>query len=86
MEELIAVLKRKAAKTHRGQLVSGSRYDDVKLGRHPNRHDLDKVSTEQPIMISHASGHITVVNSYVLDASGITKETKDPPERPNSAS
>ena len=79
MDELIAVLKGKAANTRRGQVVSGSRYDDVKLGRHPNRHDLDKVSTEHPIMISHASGHITVVNSYVLDASGITKETKDPP-------
>ena len=79
IEELIAALKAKAAKTRRGQMVSGSRYDDVKLGRHPNRHDLDKVSTEHPIIISHASGHITVVNSYVLEGSGITKETKDPP-------
>jgi predicted amidohydrolase YtcJ len=79
MDELIAVLKAKAARTPAGQMVNGSRYDDVKLGRHANRHDLDKASTEHPIMISHASGHITVVNSYVLQASGITKETKDPP-------
>ena len=79
MDELIAVLKAKAANTRRGQMVSGSRYDDVKLGRHPNRYDLDKVSTEHPTMICHASGHVTVVNSYVLDMSGITKETKDPP-------
>src|SRR6516225_11713755 len=33
MDELIAVLKAKAANTRRGQMVSGSRYDDVKLGR-----------------------------------------------------
>ena len=79
MDDLIAALKRKAAKTPPGELVSGSRYDDVKLGRHPNRHDLDKVSTEHPILISHASGHVIVVNSYVLQASGITKDTKDPP-------
>ena len=79
MDELVAVLKAKAAKTPGGQLVSGSRYDDVKLGRHPNRYDLDKASTEHPIMISHASGHISVVNSYVLKASGITRETRDPP-------
>jgi predicted amidohydrolase YtcJ len=79
MDDLIAALKRKAQRTPPGQLVSGSRYDDVKLGRHPNRHDLDKVSTEHPILISHASGHIIAVNSYVLNASGITRETKDPP-------
>jgi predicted amidohydrolase YtcJ len=79
MDDLIAALKRKAERTQRGELVSGSRYDDKKLGRHPNRHDLDKASTAHPILVSHASGHIVVVNSYVLEASGVTKDTKDPP-------
>jgi predicted amidohydrolase YtcJ len=79
MDELIAALKAKASRTPAGQLVSGTRYQDTKLGRHPNRHDLDKASNEHPISISHSSGHIIVVNSYVLEASGITKETKDPP-------
>ncbi|SPF40439.1 Amidohydrolase 3 [Candidatus Sulfopaludibacter sp. SbA4] len=79
MDELVAALKAKAAKTPPGQMVTGTRYQDTKLGRHPNRHDLDKASTEHPISISHSSGHITVVNTYVLQASGITKDTKDPP-------
>ncbi|MFY0255553.1 amidohydrolase [Chitinophaga sp. 30R24] len=79
MDELIAVLKAKADKTPPGQLVRGVRYQDTKLGRHPTRYDLDKVSTEHPISISHSSGHITVVNSYILKASGITKDTQDPP-------
>ena len=79
MEELIAALKAKAAKTPPGQMVSGTRYQDTKLGRHPTRYDLDKASTVHPISISHSSGHITVVNSYILSASGITKDTKDPP-------
>lgn len=77
--ELVAALKKKAARTPKGLLVAGSRYDDVSLGRHPNRHDLDKASTDHPISITHASGHIIAVNSYVLEASGITKDTKDPP-------
>src|SRR5262249_34359149 len=55
------------------------RYQDTKLRRHPNRHDLDKASTQHPIMISHSSGHIVVVNTYVLEKSGVTKDTKDPP-------
>ena len=79
IDQLIAVLKKKAAITPQGKLISGYGYDDVKLGRHPNCHDLDKVSTTQPISITHGSGHITVVNSYVLKAAGITKETQDPP-------
>ena len=79
MQDLIAILKKKADATPKGKLVHGDRYDDVKLGRHPNRHDLDQVSTEHPISISHASGHVIAVNSYVLNLSGITKETKDPP-------
>ena len=79
MDELIAALKKKADRTPKGLLVHGTRYDDVSLGRHPNRHDLDKASTDHPISISHASGHIIAVNSYILEASGITKETKDPP-------
>jgi predicted amidohydrolase YtcJ len=79
MDELIAALKTKAARTPPGQLVSGTRYQDTKLGRHPTRYDLDKASTEHPISISHSSGHIIVVNSYILQASGITKDTKDPP-------
>src|SRR5215467_10689756 len=39
MDQLIAELKVKAGRTQPGELVSGSRYQDTKLGRHPNRHD-----------------------------------------------
>jgi hypothetical protein len=79
IDELIAALQRKAAIAPPGAPISGYGYNDVLLGRHPNRHDLDKVSTTQPVTITHGSGHITVVNSYVLQAAGITKETPDPP-------
>jgi predicted amidohydrolase YtcJ len=60
-------------------LISGYGYNDVLLGRHPNRHDLDKVSTTEPVIITHGSGHITVVNSFVLNEAGITRDTADPP-------
>lgn len=76
--ELVAALKRQAAVTPAGARISGYGYNDALLGRHPNRHDLDAVSTTQPIEITHGSGHITVVNSFVLNASGIKKDTSDP--------
>jgi predicted amidohydrolase YtcJ len=78
MDELVAALKRQAAVTPAGATISGYGYNDELLGRHPNRHDLDKVSTTQPVEITHGSGHITVVNSYVLNASRVTKDTPDP--------
>ena len=79
MDELVAALKRKAAVTPKGQVIRGERYDDGKLGRHPTKYDLDLASTEHPISISHASGHVTVVNSYVLRVAGVNKDTPDPP-------
>ncbi len=56
MDQLVAVLKKKADATPKGKLVSGDRYDDEKLGRHPNRHDLDKAST----IIRSASARLRV--------------------------
>jgi predicted amidohydrolase YtcJ len=79
MDELINALRSKAKATPTGQWVFGSRYQDTKLGGHPTRLDLDEVSTEHPISISHSSGHVSVVNSLALKNAGITKDTPDPP-------
>ena len=43
--------------------------------RFPTRWDLDSVSTEHPICITRACGHICVVNSKALEVLGITKDT-----------
>ena len=50
-------------------VVIGFNYDDSQLeeARHPNRQELDAVSTEMPIMITHQSGHIGVYNTKALE-------------------
>jgi hypothetical protein len=60
--------------------ILGFGYDDAQLKeqRHPTREDLDAVSTDQPVLIIHQSGHIGVFNSKALDVAGITADTKDP--------
>ena len=60
--------------------VFGAGFDDSVLEdkRFPTKHDLDKVSTEFPIMIIHISGHFAVVNTKGLEILGITADTKDP--------
>lgn len=45
---------------------------------HPNKFDLDKITSKQPIVISHISGHLAVVNSKTLEFANITNNTKDP--------
>lgn len=64
-----------------GQWVVGFGYDDSLLaeGRHPNRDELDAVSTEHPVFIMHASGHLAVVNSLALAELGFNAGTEDPP-------
>ncbi len=63
-----------------GQAVSGGGYDDSLLaeGRHPTAEDLDRASTDHPIVLTHVSGHLSAVNSAALAASDITADTADP--------
>ena len=64
-----------------GEVVTGRGYDDSLLeeGRHPTREDLDRASTDHPIILTHVSGHLTTTNSATLAASNITADTPDPP-------
>ena len=64
-----------------GEMVSGGGYDDSLLAenRHPTRYDLDRASTEHPIVLTHVSGHLRTANSAALRAAGITADTPDPP-------
>ncbi|MGD9344900.1 MAG: amidohydrolase family protein, partial [Candidatus Aminicenantes bacterium] len=63
-----------------GKWVIGWGYDDtgIKEKRHPNRDDLDAVSTEHPILLMHISSHLMTGNSKMLEEIGITAKTKDP--------
>ena len=64
-----------------GEMVSGGGYDDSLLAerRHPTRFDLDRASTEHPIVLTHVSGHLRTANSLALRAAGVTADTADPP-------
>jgi predicted amidohydrolase YtcJ len=63
-----------------GELVFGFGYDDSLLeeGRHPNRDDLDRASTDHPIVVRHVSGHLLAANSAALLQAGISGATPNP--------
>ena len=80
MAEVLAALQAQAAKKSAGEWVIGFGYDDTLLAeqRHPTRAELDKVSTEHPIVAIHVSGHMLVANSMALQLVGIDAGTPDP--------
>lgn len=63
-----------------GEWIAAFGYDVDQLAehRHPEKEDLDKAFPLNPVMLTHASGHMVVVNSLVLKLSGIDKTTPDP--------
>lgn len=79
IDALVAALERKAKQTPAGLWVTGARYQETKLGRHPTRWDLDRASTNHPIIVSHSSGHQSVCNSLALALAKVTAQTVDPP-------
>jgi hypothetical protein len=48
------------------------------VSRMPDRHDLDAISSEIPILITRTCGHCCVVNSRVLELAGIGPDTPSP--------
>ena len=79
MGSLIRLLKQKAAITPVGMLIRGRGYNEIKLGGQPIRDILDQASKDHPILITHASGHLSAANSLMLEINGIGKATHDPP-------
>jgi predicted amidohydrolase YtcJ len=80
IDDLVAKLKAFAAgpDVQLTGWIFGVGYDDALLGRHPTRHDLDKVSTTVPVMATHISGHFTAVNSLGLKMIGFSANTSNP--------
>ena len=63
-----------------GEWISAFGYDTDQLAehRHPEKDDLDKAFPLNPVVLTHASGHMVVANSLALKLSGIDSATPDP--------
>jgi len=80
IDELLSALRREAAEKADAPVIRGFGYDDTLLEemRHPDRHDLDRVTTSRPVVITHISGHLSVGNSRALEVAGVNRDTPDP--------
>lgn len=78
---IVDKLRAKAAQTPPGTWVDGYFFDDTKLKdkRPLNVHDLDRVSTDHPVVVHHRGGHTSFYNSKALELAKITRDTPNPP-------
>ncbi|MCM3570395.1 amidohydrolase [Neobacillus mesonae] len=70
----------KVQETKNGEWVQGYGYDDTLINekRHITREDLDQVSSNTPVFITHVSGHVAYVNSLALKMAGLTDGISNP--------
>jgi predicted amidohydrolase YtcJ len=73
-------VKEQVAKSKPGELIRGGHWEHEMFvnKKWPTKELIDKVSPNNPVILSRADGHSVLVNSYVLKASGITKATPNP--------
>jgi predicted amidohydrolase YtcJ len=79
IDGIVAKLRERAAKTPEETWVDGYFFDDTKIKdrRELDVHDLDRVSTTQPVVVHHRGGHTSYYNSKALQMAGVTKTTPD---------
>lgn len=64
----------------KNEMIIGFGYDHnfLKEKRHPTASELDNISATNPIMISHASGHMGVINTKAIELLGLNDQVSDP--------
>jgi len=67
IDELKNKLKEYYEKNKELSFIYGRGWDQEKLGRWPNKNDLDEVVKEKPVFLERICGHAGVVNSNLLE-------------------
>ena len=81
MNDVITKVREWAAKLQPGQWVRGGGWDEGKLAerRYITAADLDKAAPNNPVYLTHTTGHYGVANTLAMKLSNVTKDTPDPP-------
>ncbi|MGD8439710.1 MAG: amidohydrolase [Holophagae bacterium] len=86
-DEIVAMVADQAASIEPGKWILGRGWHQEKwrappkpnVSGLPYHDDLSAVSPDNPVMLTHASGHAVLVNSVAMVLSGIDGSTPDPP-------
>jgi len=83
LTELQSVLKEAAKKKKKGDFILGLRFNEENFTESqsrvlPNRYDLDKACSDNPVFIIRYDGHIGIANSKALEITDINNSTIPP--------
>jgi predicted amidohydrolase YtcJ len=86
-DEVVAMTKEAVKKANPGEWIFGRGWHQEKWDKTPEpnvdglpfHHTLSKVSPDNPVLFTHASGHASFANAKAMELAGITKDTQDPP-------
>jgi len=84
--EIVAIVEEAASEVQPGEWILAEGWHQEKWDEMPSRnvdglpfHDaLSKITPDNPVLLSHASGHSCIANAKAMGIAGITKETPDP--------
>jgi hypothetical protein len=85
-DEIVAMVAEAVGEAEPGQLIRGRGWHQEKWDRVPpgnvdglpTHHTLSAVSPDNPVILTHASGHASFANAKAMEMAGITSETPDP--------
>ncbi len=86
-DEILAIVGEAAAKAKPGEYILGRGWHQEKWNVKPSpevegfpvHQSLSKVSPDNPVLLTHASGHATFANAKAMELAGITGKTPNPP-------
>ena len=86
-DDIVAQVARAAKQAKPGDWIVGrgwhqSKWDhapDPNVEGFPLHASLDKVSPDNPVLLTHASGHASFVNAKAMQLAGVTRDTANPP-------
>jgi predicted amidohydrolase YtcJ len=86
-QEIVSMVEAAAKKAKPGQWIYGRGWHQEKwttkpepnVEGFPTHESLSKVSPNNPVLLTHASGHASFANAKAMELSGITRDTPNPP-------
>jgi predicted amidohydrolase YtcJ len=87
-DEIVTLVAEAAKKAKPGEYILGRGWHQEKWNqvpspnvekRFPVHAGLSKVSPDNPVLLTHASGHATIANAKAMELAGVTRSTPNPP-------
>ncbi len=80
LEDFLAKVKARVTKTEPDKWITGRGWIETfwKPPQFPTREELDKIAPDNPVYLTRADGHASVVNSAALKLAKIDNQTPDP--------